>query len=100
MPILPKECIGRLETLCMMAGMGLPVEAIKSQIASAVHLIIQQSRLSDGSRKVTSITEVQGMHRRGRHLGRNFKFKETGYDINQNQGLASIHGTIPKFVEN
>jgi pilus assembly protein CpaF len=47
----PKECIARLETLCMMAGMELPVRAIREQLASAVHLIVQQSRMSDGSRK-------------------------------------------------
>ncbi len=96
----PKECIGRLETLCMMAGMGLPVEAIKSQIASAVHLIIQQSRLSDGSRKVTSITEVQGMQGEVVTLAEIFKFKETGYDINRKiKGQFQFTGTIPKFVE-
>lgn len=96
----PKECIGRLETLCMMAGMGLPVEAIKSQIASAVHLIIQQSRLSDGSRKITSITEVQGMQGEVVTLAEIFKFKETGYDINRKiKGQFQFTGTIPKFVE-
>ncbi|MGZ3688583.1 MAG: ATPase, T2SS/T4P/T4SS family, partial [Bdellovibrionota bacterium] len=54
----PRECIARLETLVMMAGLGLPAKAIRENIASAVGLIIQQTRLSDGSRKVTYITEV------------------------------------------
>ncbi len=57
----PRDCIARLETLALMAGMDLPVFVIRKQIASAVHLIIQQARLNDGSRKVTYITEVQGM---------------------------------------
>jgi septum site-determining protein MinD len=96
----PKECIGRLETLCMMAGMGLPVEAIKSQIASAVNLIIQQSRLSDGSRKITSITEVQGMQGEVVTLAEIFKFKETGYDINRKiKGQFQFTGTVPKMAE-
>jgi len=57
----PRDCIGRLETLALMGGMDLPLSVIRRQIASAVELIIQQSRLKDGSRKITQITEVQGM---------------------------------------
>ena len=57
----PRDCIARLETLCLMAGMDLPVTVIRAQIASAVNLIVQQSRLKDGSRKIVQITEVQGM---------------------------------------
>jgi pilus assembly protein CpaF len=57
----PRDALGRLETLVLMAGMDLPVKVVREQIRSAVHLIVQQARLSDGSRKVTSITEVTGM---------------------------------------
>lgn len=57
----PRDAVARLETLCMMAGMDLPVEVIRSQIASAIHLFVQQSRLKDGARKVVQITEMQGM---------------------------------------
>ncbi|MCB0363729.1 MAG: CpaF family protein, partial [Bdellovibrionales bacterium] len=57
----PREGISRLETLCLMAGMDLPVRAIREQIAGAVNLIVQIGRLSDGSRKIKSITEVVGM---------------------------------------
>jgi pilus assembly protein CpaF len=57
----PRDCLSRLETLALMAGMDLPVGIIRQQIASAVNLIIQQSRLKDGSRKITQITELQGM---------------------------------------
>jgi pilus assembly protein CpaF len=57
----PRDALGRLETLVLMAGMDLPIRVVREQIRSAVHLLIQQSRLSDGSRKVTSITEVTGM---------------------------------------
>lgn len=57
----PRDAIGRLETLALMAGMDLPINVIRRQIASAVQLIVQQSRLKDGSRKIIQITEVQGM---------------------------------------
>ena len=57
----PRDCVARLETLCMMAGMDLPVDVIRAQIASAVHLIVQQSRMKDGSRKIIQVTEMQGM---------------------------------------
>ncbi len=57
----PRDCIARLETLALMAGMDLPVAIIRRQIASAVQLIIQQSRLKDGSRKIVQISEIQGM---------------------------------------
>jgi pilus assembly protein CpaF len=57
----PRDAVTRLETLCMMSGMDLPVHVIRQQIASAVHLIIQQSRLKDGSRKVVQVSEIQGM---------------------------------------
>jgi pilus assembly protein CpaF len=57
----PRDCIARLETLALMAGMDLPVLVIRRQIASAVHLIVQQSRLKDGTRKIVQISELQGM---------------------------------------
>ncbi len=57
----PRDAIARLETLALMAGMDLPVDVIRRQIASAVHLIVQQARLKDGSRKIIQVTEVQGM---------------------------------------
>ncbi len=57
----PRDCVGRLETLALMAGMDLPASIIRRQIVSAVHLIVQQSRLKDGSRKIVQITELQGM---------------------------------------
>ena len=57
----PREAVARIETLCLMAGVDLPVRAIRAQIASSIHLIVQQSRLSDGSRRVTAISEVVGV---------------------------------------
>jgi pilus assembly protein CpaF len=57
----PRDCLSRLETLVLMAGVDLPLTVVRKQIASAINLIVQASRLRDGSRKVTQITEVQGI---------------------------------------
>ena len=95
-----REAISRLETLCMMAGMDLPAKAIREQIAGAVDIIVQISRLSDGSRKVMSITEVQGIQGEAVTLQDVFSFKETGYDKNRKiVGKFLSKGLIPKFVQ-
>lgn len=96
----PKEAIGRLETLCLMAGMDLPVKAIREQIASAVNLIVQIGRLSDGSRKVKSITEVIGMQGDVVSLSEIFKFKEEGFDKKRKIiGSFQSTGLVPTFIE-
>jgi pilus assembly protein CpaF len=96
----PRECIARLETLCLMAGMDLPVRAIREQVSSAVHLIVQISRMSDGTRKVISITEVCGMQGDTVTLQEIFRFKETGFDKNRKIiGNFQPLGLIPTFVE-
>jgi pilus assembly protein CpaF len=96
----PREAISRLETLCMMAGMDLPAKAIREQIAGAVDLIVQISRLSDGSRKVMAIAEVQGIQGDQVTLQEVFEFKETGYDKNRRiVGKFLSKGLIPKFVQ-
>jgi len=96
----PRECLARLETLCLMSGMDLPIRAIREQISGAVNLIVQISRLSDGSRKVLSITEVAGMQGDIVTLAEIFRFKETGYDKNRRiQGVFQATGTIPSFIQ-
>lgn len=96
----PRDCIARLETLVMMAGMNLPVKAIREQMSSAVHLIVQQSRLSDGSRKITYITEVVGIQGETVSLQDVFLFKQEGLDKRRKvQGRYVATGFIPKFVE-
>ncbi len=96
----PREAISRLETLCMMAGMDLPAKAIREQIAGAVDVIVQISRLSDGSRKVMNITEVQGIQGDAVTLQDVFSYKETGYDKNRKiVGQFLSKGLIPKFVQ-
>nr|WP_309098783.1 CpaF family protein [Fredinandcohnia onubensis] len=74
----PRDMLSRLETMVLMAGMDLPVRAIREQISSAVDIIIQQSRLKDGSRKITHITEVIGMEGDTIILQDLFTFKQTG----------------------
>lgn len=74
----PRDAIARLETLVLMAGMDLPLKVVRQQIASAIDVIVQQTRLRDGSRKVTAITEVAGMEGDTVVLTDIFKFEQTG----------------------
>ena len=76
----PRDMLARLETMVLMSGMELPIKAIREQIASAVDLIVQQSRLRDGSRKITHITEVQGMEGDIITMQDIFIFEQTGVD--------------------
>ncbi len=74
----PRDALSRLETMCMMAGMDLPIKVIREQVASAIDLIVQQSRMKDGSRKVTAVSEVAGMEGDTIVLTDVFKFEQTG----------------------
>jgi pilus assembly protein CpaF len=78
----PRDAISRMETMVLMSGMDLPLKVVRQQIASAVDLIIQQTRLKDGSRKVTAITEVVGMEGEIVVLTDIFKFEQTGIGEN------------------
>lgn len=78
----PRDALSRIETMVMMAGMDLPLKVVRQQISSAVDLIIQQTRLKDGSRKVTAITEVVGMEGETVVLTDVFKFEQTGVGEN------------------
>jgi pilus assembly protein CpaF len=77
----PRDVLSRLETMVMMSGMDLPSKAIREQIASAVDIIVQQTRFSDGSRKVTYISEVTGMEGEIITMQDIFKFEQKGYDL-------------------
>jgi len=78
----PRDCLGRLETLVLMAGMDLPMRAVRQQVASALNLIIQLSRLKDGSRRVTSVTEIIGMEGDTITMQDIFTFQSRGADEN------------------
>jgi len=96
----PRDAIARMETLVMMAGMDLPAKAIREQIASAVNLVVQQTRLSDGSRRVTSITEIIGMQGDVVTMQEIFGFRKTGMDKNRKiVGKYVATGFIPKFID-
>jgi pilus assembly protein CpaF len=95
----PRDTLSRLETMCLMAGMDLPVRAIREQIASAIDLIIQQERLRDGSRKIVSITEVQGMEGDVIVMSDIFSFEQQGMEAGRVIGRLKPTGIRPKFVE-
>jgi pilus assembly protein CpaF len=96
----PRDMLARLETMVLMAGMELPVRAIREQIASAVDLIVQQARLRDGSRKITHLTEVQGMEGDVITLQDIFVFEQTGRDAEGKiTGSLRPTGIRPKFIE-
>ncbi len=96
----PRDILSRLETMVLMAGMELPIKAIREQIASAVDLIIQQSRLRDGTRKITHITEVQGMEGDVIILQDLFTFQQQGVDADgMLQGEFQSTGIRPKFID-
>lgn len=96
----PRDMLSRLETMVLMAGFELPVKAIREQIANALHLIVHQVRLNDGTRKITKITEVLGMEGDKIVLQDLFLFKETGHTSNGKiEGRFVSTGIRPKFAD-
>ncbi|MBK8971103.1 MAG: Flp pilus assembly complex ATPase component TadA [Hahellaceae bacterium] len=96
----PRDCLSRLEVMVLMAGMDLPVTAIREQIASAVHFIVQQTRYPCGSRKVTSICEVNGLENGIIQLSEIFRFQARGFDSGGKVlGDFEATGLVPDFVE-
>jgi pilus assembly protein CpaF len=96
----PRDILSRLETMVLMAGFDLPVKAIREQIANAIDLIVHQSRLKDGSRKITHITEVLGMEGDTIILQDIYLFKESGLSHDGKiEGKFISTGIRPKFTE-
>lgn len=95
----PRDMLSRLETMVLMAGMEIPIKAIREQIASAVDLIVQQSRLRDGSRKITHVTEVQGMEGDVIILQDIFRYEQNDISNNKNEGRFVFTGIKPKFLK-
>ena len=95
----PRDMLARLETMVLMAGVDLPVRAIREQISSAVDLIVHQSRLKDGTRKIVNITEVQGMEGDTIVMQDVFVFEQTGVIDGKIQGRLKATGIRPRFVE-
>lgn len=94
----PRDTLARLETMVLMAGMDLPLRAIREQIASAIDLIVHQERMRDGSRRVVNITEVVGMEGEVIVTQDLFAFEQTGYDEGRVQGELRPTGIRPRFT--
>ena len=94
-----RDALSRLETMVLMAGMDLPLRAIREQIASAVHLIIQQERLQDGSRHVTEIAETQGMEGDVIVMEPIFRFNQTGLEGRRVAGRLEALGPRPRMLQ-
>jgi pilus assembly protein CpaF len=96
----PRDCLARIEVMVMMAGLDLPVRAIREQIASAIRFFIQQNRFSCGSRKITHITEVTGMEGDVIQLQDIFLFKQEGFGADGKvKGKQIATGAIPDFYQ-
>jgi pilus assembly protein CpaF len=91
----PAEALSRLETLCLMAGVDLPSRAIRDQIAGAVDIIVQQTRLADGTRRITSITELEGIEDDGM-----IRLSEVYTYVNKSRGKGGFAATgrLPRFA--
>ncbi|HLZ21562.1 MAG TPA: CpaF family protein [Ktedonobacterales bacterium] len=95
----PRDTLSRLETLVLMAGMELPLRAIREQIASAIHLIVHQERMKDGSRKITNISEVLRMEGDIITMQDLFVFEQTGIENGRVLGRLRPTGIRPSFME-
>jgi pilus assembly protein CpaF len=95
----PRDVISRMETLALMGGIDFPIRVVREQIAAAIHLIVQQARLRDGSRRITALTEMSGMEGDKVILQEIFKFQEEGVDANGRiQGQLRSSGLRPRFL--
>lgn len=95
----PRDTLARVETMALMAGMELPVRAIREQISSAIDLVIHQERLRDGTRKIVNITEVSGMEGDVITMTDLFLFEQSGYDDGKVMGRLRPTGLRPKFID-
>ena len=94
----PRDMLARLETMVLMAGMDLPHRAIREQMASAVDLVIHQDRMRDGTRKITSISEIQGMEGDVITMSEIYRFEQTGFENGKVIGRLRPTGLRPKFM--
>ena len=95
----PRDALSRIETMCLMAGMDLPIKAIREQMASAVDLICQQERMRDGTRKITTITEISGMEGDVITMTDIFVYEQTGVENGRIMGRLRPTGLRPKFMD-
>jgi pilus assembly protein CpaF len=95
----PRDTLSRIETMTLMAGMDLPVRAIREQISSALELVVHLERLRDGTRKVTNISEIQGMEGDVITMTDIFVFEQTGFEDGRVIGRLRPTGLRPRFID-
>ncbi len=96
----PRDLIARIEVMVMMSGMDLPVSAIREMVASAIHIVVQQTRFSDGSRRVINITEITGVESGIVSMQDIFRYQQEGFDDKGRvKGHFEATGAIPHFYE-
>jgi pilus assembly protein CpaF len=95
----PRDTLARIETMCLMAGMDLPIRAIREQVASAIDVIVQQERMRDGTRKVVTVAEVSGMEGDVITMTDIFSFEQTGVEAGKIIGRLRPTGLRPKFMD-
>jgi pilus assembly protein CpaF len=94
----PRDMLSRMETMVLMSGMDLPHRAVREQISSAIDLVIHQDRMRDGSRKITSVSEIQGMEGDVITMSEIFRFEQTGFEDGKVIGRLRPSGLRPKFM--
>ncbi len=95
----PRDTLARIETMVLMAGMELPVRAVREQISSAINLVVHQERMKDGSRKIVNITEISGMEGDVITMTDIFSFEQSGYEEGKVIGRLRPTGLRPKFID-
>jgi pilus assembly protein CpaF len=95
----PRDTLRRIETMVLMAGMDLPLKAIREQVASAIDMIIHMNRMRDGTRKVVQVAEVQGLEGDTIVMQDLFTFEQTGIQNGRVVGQLKPTGLRPKFAE-
>ena len=95
----PRDTLSRIETMTLMAGLELPVRAVREQISSAIDLVVHQERLRDGTRKIVNVTEVSGMEGDVITMTDIFMFEQSGYEEGRVVGRLRPTGLRPKFID-
>jgi pilus assembly protein CpaF len=95
----PRDTLARLETMILMAGLDMPIRAIREQVSSAIELVVHQERMRDGTRKVVNITEVSGMEGDIITMTDIFIFEQVGFENNKVIGRMRPTGLRPKFMD-
>ena len=94
----PRDTLSRIETMTLMAGMDLPIRAIREQIASAIDMVVHQERMRDGTRKIVNITEVNGMEGDVITMTDIFVFEQSGVEDGKVIGRLRATGLRPKSI--